>query len=53
MGNNKLLKIASIALPILSAGVGIASSWLDNKKLDETVAEKVAEAVTKATNKEA
>lgn len=53
MGTKTLLKIAKVALPILSAGVGIASAWLDNKKMDETVTEKVAEAVAKATNKEA
>lgn len=38
-------KVASIALPIIGAGVSLATNWLDDKKLDETVAKKVAEAL--------
>lgn len=42
-------KIASIALPIIGAGVSLATGWLDDKKLDEKVAEKVAEALRNQT----
>lgn len=50
---SKVMKVVGgIVLPILGAGVSLASNWFDNKKLDETITEKVAEAISKATEKE-
>jgi hypothetical protein len=49
---SKVMKVVGVVLPILGAGVSVASSWFDNKKLDETITEKVAEAISKATDKE-
>lgn len=47
-----LMKVAGVVLPILGAGVSLASNWFDGKQLDNKIAEKVAEALTKATDKE-
>ena len=52
MEKNKLMKVAGIVLPVLGAGVSLASTWFDSKKLDETITEKVSEALSKATEKE-
>lgn len=40
-----VMKIVSAVLPIVGAGISLANNWMDNKKLDEKVAEKVAEAL--------
>lgn len=45
--NPKVIKIASMTLSVVSAGVSLAMSVLDEKKLDAKVAEKVAEALAK------
>lgn len=45
--NSKLMKIASIVLPIAGAAIGLATNFVDDKKLDDKVAQKVAEAITK------
>lgn len=44
-------KVAGVALTLVGAGVSVASGLLEDKKLDNKVAEKVAEALTK-TEKE-
>ena len=44
-----VMKIAGIVLPIVGAGVSLATNWLDDKKLDEKVAEKVTKALSEAT----
>lgn len=41
----KVIKIAGIVLPIIGAGLSLATSWFEDKKLDDKVAEKVAEAL--------
>lgn len=41
------MKIAGIALSVAGAGISLAMSALDDKKLDAKVAEKVAEALAK------
>lgn len=46
-------KIAGVALTLVGAGVSVASGMLEDKKLDNKVAEKVAEALTKSSNEEA
>ena len=45
--NQKVMKIAGIALTIVGAGVSLATNVLEEKKLDAKVAEKVAEALAK------
>lgn len=45
MDNKKVMKVASVVLPIVGAGLSLVTSWFDDKKLDEKIAEKVAEAV--------
>lgn len=45
--NINLKKIAGIVIPIVGAAVSLASNWLDDKKLDEKVAEEVAKALAK------
>lgn len=40
-------KIAGIGLTVLGAIVSVASGVLEDKKMDDKVAEKVAEALTK------
>ena len=45
--NQKVMKIAGIALSVVGAGVSLAMNVLDDKKLDAKVAEKVAEALAK------
>jgi hypothetical protein len=40
------MKIAGIVLPIVGAGLSLATNWLDDKKLDEKVTEKVAKALS-------
>lgn len=40
-----VMKILGLVLPLASAGLSLAASWLDDKKLDEKVAEKVSEAL--------
>ena len=45
MDNGKVLKIAGLVLTVLSAGISIAGSIVDDKKLDMKVADKVSEAL--------
>lgn len=43
----KLIKVAGIVLPIIGAGLSLATNWFEDKKLDDKVANKVAEALKK------
>lgn len=43
-----VLKLASVGLAILGAGVSLATDLLADKKLDDKVTEKVSEAVAEA-----
>ena len=47
--NGKLLKGLTLAASIATAALGVASSYLAGKELDNKVAEKVSEALTKST----
>lgn len=40
-----VIKIAGIVLPIIGAALSLATNWFEDKKLDDKVAEKVAEAL--------
>lgn len=42
-----LIKVAGIVLPIVAAGLSLVNNWFEDKKLDDKVAEKVAEAFKK------
>lgn len=52
MKNEKVLKIVGVAVTVAGAALSVASSLIDEKKLDGKVAEKVAEALAKTSNKE-
>lgn len=52
MKKPNLMKVASVVVPIIGAGISLATNWLDEKKLDDKVSEKVAEALSKAVEKE-
>jgi hypothetical protein len=39
-----VIKIACVVLPIIGACLSLATNWFEDKKLDDKVAEKVAEA---------
>lgn len=45
MDSKKVLKVASIVLPIAGAGLSLLTSWLDDQKLDQKITEKVSEAL--------
>ena len=47
MQKDKLIKIGGIVLTLAGAGISLATSMLEDKKLDAKVTEKVAEALTK------
>lgn len=38
-------QVASVVIPVAGAAVSLAANWLDDKKLDDKVAEKVADAL--------
>ena len=40
-----IMKVASIALPIIGAGLSLATNWFEDKKLDEKIGEKLSEAL--------
>lgn len=42
------LKIVSLIVTVLGLGASLASSWVEDKKMEETIAEKVEERVVKA-----
>lgn len=53
MDKNKVIKfVGGVVLPVLGAGISLASGWFEDKKLDSKIAEKVAEAVTNVSEKE-
>lgn len=43
------MKVAGVVLPILGAGVSLLTNIVDDKKLDEKVANTVADALKKQT----
>jgi len=52
MNNEKILKIVGVAVTVAGAALSVASSFIDDKKLDGKVADKVAEALAKTSDKE-
>lgn len=47
MQKDKLIKIGGVILTIAGAGISLATSMLEDRKLDAKVTEKVAEALSK------
>ena len=47
MRKDKLIKIGGVILTIAGAGISLATSMLEDRKLDAKVTEKVAEALSK------
>ena len=47
------IKLGGVALTLLGAGVSVANGVLEDKKLDDKVTEKVAEALTKSSKGDA
>lgn len=45
--NQRIIKIGGTVLTLAGVAVSLGSSWLEDKKLDIKVAEKVAEALAK------
>lgn len=50
--NIKVIKIIGIAAAVLGAGLTLVGNWASEKQQDAKIAEKVAEAVAKATKVE-
>ena len=47
MMNDKIIKIAGLALSAIGLGVGILSDWVKEQKTDATIEKKVSEAISK------
>lgn len=47
MGTEKIVKVAGFALTIAGVGISIATSILDDKKLDMKIAQKINEILKK------
>lgn len=45
MSKPNVMKIAGIVLPIVGAGLSLATSWFEDKKLDDKITEKISEAL--------
>lgn len=50
--NNKVIKIVGVAASVIGAAATLASNWANEKQTDGKIAEKVAEALAKASEKE-
>lgn len=46
--SNNAIKIIGCVLSVISAGMTIATNYIDDKKMDAKIAEKVNEALAKA-----
>lgn len=50
--NNKLIKILGIAATAIGWGATLVSDWVNDKKMDRKIEEKVIEALTNRNGKE-
>ena len=50
--NSKLIKILGIAATAIGMGATLVTDWANNKKMDETIEQKVIEALTKINERE-
>jgi hypothetical protein len=46
MGNGKLIKVIGLAATIVSFGATLLADWVNDKKMDERIGEKIQEALT-------
>lgn len=53
MANEKALKIVKLVVPMATFGLGLVSTWLSNKDLDDKIAKKTAEALANSVKEEA
>ena len=44
-----VMKVLGIVLPLAGAGLSLATDWMEDKKLDEKVTEKLSEILTDST----
>jgi len=50
--NSKLIKILGMVATAIGMGATLVTDWVNNKKMDETIEQKVIEALTKINEKE-
>lgn len=50
--NDKIAKGLKIIVPVATFGLGLVSTWLSNKDLDDKIAKKAAEAVANTVKEE-
>lgn len=50
--SNKTIKTIGILVTIIGAGLNLVSDWVDEKKMDEKIEEKVNEALSLKENEE-
>lgn len=43
------MKVLGIVLPLAGAGLSLATNWMEDKKLDEKITEKVSKILTDST----
>lgn len=52
MKSNKMIKILGFAATLIGAAATVLSNWVDDKKMDEKIEEKVNEALAKQNDEE-
>ena len=50
--NSKLIKILGIAATVIGMGATLVTDWVNDKKMDEKIEQKVIEALTKINERE-
>jgi len=50
--NSKLIKILGIAATAIGIGATLVTDWVNDKKMDEKIEQKVIEALTKINERE-
>ena len=50
--NSNLIKILGIAATVIGVGATLVTDWVNDKKMDEKIEQKVIEALTKINEKE-
>lgn len=52
MNNEKLIKVLGITATVVGMGATIITDWVNEKKMNEKIDEKINEALTKRENEE-
>ena len=50
--NDKVIKVIGIAASVIGVAASVATSWANEKTLDNKIATKVSEALTKVSNED-